>query len=175
VKFTSLMIVTLIAGALSSAPAISLAQGVPRNRRPGQSTTRPVKEGPLTAEDVTSLAQRWGIRIEAMRLASDGYMLEFRYRVVDADKAHPLFVRGVKAHLTDEASGMQTTVPNPPTTGALRSTYEPKAGRTYFMFFANPARYIKPGNTVTVAIGEFTVSGVPVTDDSQSPAREQQP
>ena len=64
-------------------------------------------------------------------------------------------------------------VPNPPTTGSLRSTNDAKAGRTYFMFFANPSRFVKAGSTVTVTIGEFSVSGIPVTDDSApSQARE---
>ncbi len=166
--FRSAVIVGLMAGALSSAPAVVRAQAAPGSRahRPGQSAVPAVKEGPLTAADVSSLARRWGIRIECMRLASDGYMLEFRYRIVDANKAQPLFTRGSKARLTDDASGLQTTVPNPPTTGALRSTNDAKAGRTYFMFFANPARFIKTGNTVTVTIGDFSVSGIPVTDDS---------
>ncbi|MEO8679033.1 MAG: hypothetical protein ABI665_08305 [Vicinamibacterales bacterium] len=127
-----------------------------------------MKEGPLTADDVSSIARRWGIQVESMRLASGGYMLEFRYRIVDANKAQPLFARGSKPRLKDDASGLLTTVPNPPTTGALRSTNDAKPGRTYFMFFANPARFIKVGNTVTVTIGEFSISGIPVTDDSSS-------
>ena len=105
-----------------------------------------------------------------MRLASRGYMLEFRYRILDANKAQPLFTRGTRPMLRDEVSGFESVVPNPPTTGALRSTNDAKAGRTYFMFFANPSRFIKVGNTVTVTIGEFSVTGIPVSDDSTTAA-----
>ncbi len=72
---------------------------------------------------------------------------------------------------SDDASGFESVVPSPPTTGSLRSTYDAKAGRTYFMFFGNPARYVKAGSTVTVTIGEFSVSGIPVTEDSAVPRR----
>jgi len=69
--------------------------------------------------------------------------------------------------LSDAVSGFRSTVPNPPTTGALRSTYDAKAGRTYFMFFANPSRFVKAGSAVTVTIGDFAVTGIPVTDDAE--------
>ena len=41
------------------------------------------------------------------------------------------------------------------------------------MFFANPSRYVKAGNTVTVTIGEFSVSGIPVSEDSKPVAEEE--
>ncbi len=167
-RFTSLF---LVAGALSSAPALS--QAVSAQAPPGQGRSlkrhagAPMPpEGPLPAADASAIARRWGVEVASMRLASDGYMLEFRYKILDASKAQPLFSRAVRPVLSDEASGFQSTVPNPPTTGALRSTYDAKAGRTYFMFFANPSRFVKAGNAVTVTIGEFSITGIPVTDDS---------
>jgi hypothetical protein len=102
-------------------------------------------------------------------------MLEFRYRVLDGSKAQPLFNRGVHPKLNDDASAFESVVPNPPTTGALRSSNDAKAGRTYFMFFANPGRFITVGKTVTVTIGDFSVSGIPVTDDSEPATEEKTP
>ena len=113
-----------------------------------------------------ALVRKWGIRIESMRLTSAGHMLDFRYRVVDARKAKPLFERKTKPVLRDEASGVQMAVPVPPKTGALRSSNEPKAGRTYFMFFANPARFIAPGSLMTVTIGAFCVRDIRVDGES---------
>jgi hypothetical protein len=108
------------------------------------------------------LVRKWGIRIDGLRLTAAGYMLDFRYRVVDARKAAPLFARKVKPVLTDEASGARLAVPVPPKTGALRNSDAPKAGRTYFMFFANPGRFVAAGKLVTVTIGDFSVSGIRV-------------
>jgi hypothetical protein len=165
-----------MAGALSSASAIVRAQALPsaKRHRSGHSAAPALKEGPLTAADASTIAQKWGIQIESMRLASGGYMLEFRYRVLDASKAQPLFNRGTRPKLHDDASAFESVVPNPPTTGSLRSSNDAKPGRTYFMFFANPGRFVHPGNSVTVTIGEFSVSGIPVTDDS-APTEESAP
>jgi uncharacterized Zn-binding protein involved in type VI secretion len=116
----------------------------------------------MHAVDASAIAARWGVRVEGIRLAAAGYMLDFRYRVVDARKAKPLFDRRTKPVLLDEATGARMTVPTPPTTGALRNSNDPKAGRTYFMFFANPARFVQSGNTVTITIGAFSVDGLRV-------------
>ena len=127
---------------------------------PGESAPAPAPVA-IDAADA-ALVRKWGIRIEGMRLTAAGHMLDFRYRVVDARKAKPLFERKTKPVLRDEASGVQTAVPVPPKTGPLRNSNDPIAGRTYFMFFANPGRFIAPGNRVTVTIGAFSVSGIRV-------------
>lgn len=119
-------------------------------------------EGVLRATDRESIARQWGIEIESLRLTAAGYMLDFRYRVLDAVKAAPLFVRKTKPVLLDEKSGAVMVVPVPPKTGALRNSNVPKEGRTYFMFFANPGRFIVKHRTVTVTIGDFSVSGLVV-------------
>lgn len=116
----------------------------------------------LPAVNREAIEQRWGIRIEGIWLTAGGYMLDFRYRIADASKAAPLFDRGARAVLTDERTGAVMAVPVPPKTGPLRSTNDPKEGRTYFMFFANPGRFIAKYSRVTVAIGDFRVSGLTV-------------
>ena len=139
--------------------ALSQSVGIERSAAPAEPAVPVVA---MAAEDSSAILKRWGIRIEALRLTASGYMLDFRYQVVDARKAKPLFERKVKPVLRDEGSGAQMAVPTPPKTGPLRSSNDPKAGRSYFMFFANPARFIKPGSLVTVTIGEFSVSGIRV-------------
>jgi protein SCO1/2 len=159
----------LLAGALASASASRVsadgtAASNPKLRR--RPSVPAITTGTLAAADPSAIAQRWGVEISGMRLASGGYMLEFRYRIVDAAKAQPLFDPKLRPILKDDASGFESVVPNPPTTGSLRSTYDAKAGRTYFMFFANPSRFVSAGKTVTVTIGDFVVYGIAVTDDS---------
>jgi hypothetical protein len=109
---------------------------------------------------MTFIKRQWGIEILHVRQASAGYMLEFRYRVLDPKKAQPLFVRRDKPMLTHAESGARLIIPTPPTTGALRNSNEPIAGRTYWMFFANPGKLVKPGEHVSVEIGEFRVDGL---------------
>ena len=108
------------------------------------------------------MAEQWGIELLSMRLTSAEYMLDFRYRVLDAEKAGMLFSRQVKPVLIDQASGARFVVPTPPKIGPLRATNPPKEGKNYFMLFANPGRFIKSGNLVTVEMGEFRAENIKV-------------
>lgn len=111
------------------------------------------------------MEERWGVRIEGIRLSAAGNMLDFRYRVIDAEKASPLVDRRVKPYLLDQASGARLMVPSSPKVGPLRQTSadgKPLAGRTYFILFANPGKYIKAGSRVTVVIGDFRAQDLTV-------------
>jgi hypothetical protein len=89
-----------------------------------------------------------------------GFMLEFRYKVLDARKAAPLFERQTKPVLTHVESGKKLIVPVPGKTGALRNSNPPLTGRVYWMFFSNPGNLVKPGDHVSVEIGEFHADGL---------------
>ena len=101
------------------------------------------------------LQERWGVKVLQIRLTAEGLALDFRYRVLHAEKAAPLFSREFKPYLIDEATGARFLVPESPKVGALRTTRPPKEGKNYFIIFVNPGRYIKAGNKVTVVIGDF--------------------
>ena len=103
----------------------------------------------------TYLKRQWGIEVMYVRQTAAGYMLEFRYRVLDAEKAKPLFERRTKPVLTHAETGAQLIVPTPAKTGALRNSNPPLAGHTYWMFFANPGKLVKPGEHVNIQIGTF--------------------
>jgi hypothetical protein len=100
--------------------------------------------------------EQLGIKVEAIRWSADGYMLDFRYRVVDPEKALLIMDRAVKPYIIDEASGARFLIPSSPKVGPMRqTTRRPEAGRMYWLLFANPAKYIKPGNQVTVVVGDY--------------------
>lgn len=101
------------------------------------------------------MEETWGIQIAGIRQTAKGLMLDFRYRVVDPEKAAPLFKRKSKPYLIHQKSGATFIVPNPPKTGLLRNSNKPKQGIVYWMFFGNPEKYVKPGDKVTVVIGDF--------------------
>lgn len=103
----------------------------------------------------TAMEEKWGVQLLPIRLSAEGYILDFRYRVLDPEKALPLFDRKIKPYLVDEATGAVFAVPEPPKVGALRNTRKPQADRNYFILFANPGRYVQKGKSVTVVIGEF--------------------
>lgn len=108
-----------------------------------------------------AITEKWGIEILGIRQSAAGHMLDFRYRVVDSQKAAPLFVRQTKPYLIDQASGKVLAVPNMAKVGPLRSSDQPHAGRTYWMFFGNPG-VVKAGSKVSVVIGDFKVEDLTV-------------
>jgi len=108
------------------------------------------------------LQDKWGIEIVAMRSTAAGYMVDFRYRVLDAEKAAPLFKRQTKPYLIHQASGKALAVPNTAKIGSLRNSNTPQQGRIYWMFFGNHHRLIQKGDKVTVAIGDFRAVDIDV-------------
>ncbi|MFZ5799349.1 MAG: hypothetical protein ACYCYR_11145 [Desulfobulbaceae bacterium] len=99
--------------------------------------------------------ERWGIEITSLRMTAAGHMIDFRYRVLDPEKARPLFDRRNKAYLIDEASGKVLSVPTTAKIGPLRTTGDIKEGRIYWMFFGNTTGLVKAGSKATVVIGDF--------------------
>jgi len=131
--------------------------------RPGDATsTEPSAslEAPRHPRWKTFLKRTWGVEVMNVRQTAAGYMLEFRYKVLDAEKAKPLFERRTRPVLIHAETGAKLIVPTPAKTGALRNSNLPLAGRTYWMFFANPGKLVKPGEHVSIEIGEFRVDGL---------------
>lgn len=122
------------------------------------SVTAPVRS-PHPREK-TFLKRQWGIEVVFVRQTSAGYMLEFRYKVIDAEKALPLFERQTKPILTHVETGAQMVVPTPAKTGALRNSNLPQEGRIYWMFFANPGKFVEVGDEVAIDIGKFHIDGL---------------
>ena len=108
------------------------------------------------------MKRQWGVEVVFVRQTSAGYMLEFRYKVLDPEKAMPLFERQAKPMLTHTETGSRMIVPTPAKTGALRNSNTPLAGHTYWMFFANPGKFVDQGDIVSIEIGDFLVEGLVV-------------
>ncbi len=115
----------------------------------------------ISSPGASILEEKWGVRIIGTRLTSAGYMLDFRFKVLDPGKSAPLLDPRVKAYLIDKSSGQKFFVPSTPKVGSLRqTTLEPVSGRIYCIFFANPGKFIKPGNEVSIVIGDFESTNV---------------
>ena len=116
------------------------------------------------AEEQGETADTLGIKVEGIRLSAAGYMLDFRYRVLDPVKAAPLLDRKIQPYLLDEASGARLAVPDAPKVGRLRTTSRNKVipGRNYYILFANPGRYLQAGSKVTLVAGDARISDLTV-------------
>jgi hypothetical protein len=112
------------------------------------------------AKDESNLQEKWGVQVVAVRLTAGGSFIDFRYRVVDAEKAKPLMKKDAKAYLVDQASGAKFSVPVS-SLGAQRSRGDPTVGRIYFILFTNSG-VVRPGSKVTVTIGDFKAENLMV-------------
>ena len=63
------------------------------------------------AETQASMYKEWGIGIVSVRTTAAGNMIDFRYRVLDAEKAAMLFNRDAKPYLIHQESGKVLEVP----------------------------------------------------------------
>jgi len=98
----------------------------------------------------------WGIRVIGIRRTAADYMLDFRFRMLDPEKAAAIMDRKIKPHLIVEKNGHKLQVPVSAKIGPLRQAPKfAKTNRNYFMFFANPGRAVKAGDQVTLVIGDF--------------------
>jgi hypothetical protein len=122
---------------------------------------------PDRAIDNKLLAEKWGVEVNGISRTAGGYMLDFRFRVVDAKKALPLFDHRTKPYVVAQKSDIKLPVPVASKVGAFRPTNRGKnikADKSYYMIFANPDNYAKPGDRVSVIIGDFRVENLTVND-----------
>lgn len=121
---------------------------------------------PLGSDEKSDLADgalpEWGIRLDDIRLAAAGHLIDFRYQVTDPHKALNLMKRGENAFLIDQSTGTRQSVPVTKV-GQLRGTGTlPIEGRTYAVMFNNESGLIHKGSMVTVVIGEFRAENLTV-------------
>jgi hypothetical protein len=105
-------------------------------------------------------ARRFGVDHLQVRYTASGSSLQFRYRVLDAEKAKILNDKRANPYLIDRETGNKLAVPTMEKIGTLRQVATPEEGREYWMVFSNPGKLVKPGQRVDVVIGSFRVEGL---------------
>jgi hypothetical protein len=120
--------------------------------------TKAVQPKVVTAEQAKQFADKWGVELISLRLTAAGYMIDFRFHVLDAVKANVFFDHRIKPHLVVERSNAKLPIPMAAKVGAFRTTNRGqniKPNKTYYMVFGNPDAHVKSGETVTMVIGDF--------------------
>lgn len=144
--------------AAAAAAASSLAPAAPAGV--ASAAARPAAAlPPSTARSATPLFKNdvYGVEVMGAHISGSGYVIDVRYKVVDAAKAAPMLDRQVRPVLINEANNERFYVPQPPVVGALRQTSRNNnvvAGKVYFMLFANPDKRIKNGDKLTLMVGD---------------------
>jgi hypothetical protein len=97
----------------------------------------------------------WGIDSFKVKYTESGEMIRFSWRVLDPAKAAPLNAKEAEPFLFDAQAGVKLVVPKMEKVGQLRQSSTPIAGKSYWMAFSNSGRRVRPGDRVTVQIGQF--------------------
>jgi hypothetical protein len=146
--------------AVAASDEISRAQehGTPVAERDAKASATDAR-----GEDSQSPEEQWGIKIESVRMSAAGHMVDFRYRVLDPEKAGAVFDRRNKAFLMDEASGAMLPVPRTAKVGPLRQTnFRADTTRIYFVLFSNHGGYVKSGSLVSFIVGDKRIENIKV-------------
>jgi len=97
----------------------------------------------------------WGIEPVHMRVSAAGYMIEFRYKVLDTEKALILSSRKIKEfpYLQALKSRAKLSVPFGTTVGFLKSNRKfLKKGKNYTAMFSNQGQHLLRGDKVKIQI-----------------------
>lgn len=129
----------------------------------GCAATSGMKQQKSDMQASQAIEDEWGIEVIGIHPSAAGYMLDFRFRVLDPEKAASLIHPTVKPYLIDQASGVKVSVPNLPKVGALRQrSSHSREGWTSYILFSNPGQFIKPSSRVTVVIGSLRIEDLVV-------------
>jgi hypothetical protein len=127
-----------------------------------QERQRLLEPDPGPAKD---LVEKWGVQVIGISSTAGGYMLDFRFQVVDAGKALPLFDHRIQPYVVAAKADVKLPVPVGAKVGAFRPTNRGKnirADKTYYMIFANPDNFVQVGDKVSVIIGDFRAENLTV-------------
>jgi hypothetical protein len=139
-------------GAQSTAPATKSVVGTPVPNPPSG----------LPKRAKMFYAGFWGVDSLRVKAVESGELIRFSWRVLDPDKAAALNDKKTEPLLLDSQAGVKLVVPTMEKVGQLRQSSTPEVDKSYWMAFSNPGRKVKPGDFVTVVIGQFHAIGLVV-------------
>ena len=112
-----------------------------------------------TRVSAEGMAGRYGIDVTLVAVTAAGGLVEFRYQVVDPDKADRIVHDPELAPaLVDEDSGQTLVMASPP----HHHGGELELGGSYFFLLANAHNTLQRGDEVTVVIGDARLEHVEV-------------
>ncbi len=116
-----------------------------------------VQPAPLPGVPATeaALQEKWGVRVSHIAVLADGGLVDFRFQIIDPDKAAPLFDLTTRPILYVEKNG-----------GMVDSLYHPPhghnivPGQSQYFIYNNTKGAIHSGDAVSVVIGDMRLEHV---------------
>jgi hypothetical protein len=106
-----------------------------------------------------------GIEVHGLHLSAHGYILDLRYRVRDKAMAAALLDPKKRVYLVDDARHARLGVPESPVIGGMRQTSRNQVvylDRDYFILFVNPARAVRVGDRLQLAVDGHEIARLTV-------------
>ena len=124
-----------------------------------QPSVAPESEAAIVRSTISAqtLEERFGIRVTLIAVTAGGGIVDFRYKVVDKDKA--AFIVGEPENAPSLVSE-QTGITIPPPNHTMKHNAELENGASYFIFYPNIRNAVRPGMPVSVAIGATQVEPI---------------
>lgn len=95
----------------------------------------------------------WGIEPVHLRVTAGGYMIEFRYEILDTEKALIMSDRKHYPYLRAMKSEARLSVPFGTTVGFLKSNRKfLKQGKHYIAMFSNEGQHLLRGDKVKIEV-----------------------
>ncbi|MCW2768129.1 MAG: hypothetical protein JWO11_4088 [Nocardioides sp.] len=115
-----------------------------------------IRDG-TTLVSAEGMAARYGIEVNLIGVTAAGGLIEFRYQVVDPDKADPIIHdAALRPIMIVEDTGATLVLGSPP----HHHNKELQLGGTYFFLIANAHNAIRPGSLLTLVIGDARLEHV---------------
>ena len=129
---------------------------------PGNTAIAEDKSTISKKELASSAEKKWGILPISIQLTAAEQLVDYRYLVIDPEKAQALMKKVDTAYLIDQTSGARLSVSRTKEAPVGQSGTKPIAGKIYPILFTNTAKVIKPGSKVNLVIGELRIEDIVV-------------
>lgn len=103
----------------------------------------------VQAEAIAQLEDQWGVRFMHVALVAEGGLLDVRYQVTDPDKAVYMFDEVENIPRVIASNGIELAMNDDP------HTHDLEFGFSYFFLLRNVDNSVKPGDQVTIAVGDL--------------------
>ena len=107
---------------------------------------------------MAAIEERWGIRVSQVAVTADGCLVDFRYAVIDPDKALAMLSEpsNLPALMVEDSGAMVTSL----ATQGQKHNLRP--GHTYFLLYRNTGGALRRGGQVTVIFGDLRLTHIAV-------------
>ena len=111
---------------------------------------------PVRFAAMPELEERFGIRVTLIGVTAAGGMVDFRFKVLDQDKARVL----TQEHNLMPVLNVQNTDTRLAMPGGGMHSMTLQNGKVYYLLFGNSKGVVKPGTSVSVAFGEMQLAPI---------------